>query len=110
MSEAGRSTSRRAAGSRVSVSAGPAVSQGEVMAGSEPESGPSAVDDRAGARSGAEGEGADEVVDAIEQHGQWLADSGRLDARRAKRAADEVEAIALTALRPSGTAVIDGKT
>jgi LAO/AO transport system kinase len=45
------------------------------------------------------GEGADEVVDAIEQHGQWLADSGRLEARRAKRAADEVEAIALTSLR-----------
>jgi len=45
------------------------------------------------------GEGADDVVDAIEQHGRWLASSGRLDARRTKRAADEVEAIALTSLR-----------
>jgi LAO/AO transport system kinase len=45
------------------------------------------------------GEGADEVVDAIEQHGQWLASTGRLDARREKRAADEVEGIALTSLR-----------
>ena len=47
----------------------------------------------------AKGEGADDVVDAIEQHGQWLADTGRLQARREKRAADEVEGIALTSLR-----------
>ncbi len=45
------------------------------------------------------GEGIDEVVDEIERHGTWLASSGRLEQRRAKRAADEVEAIALTALR-----------
>ena len=45
------------------------------------------------------GEGADDVVDAVEQHGRWLASSGRLEARRVKRAADEVEAIALTSLR-----------
>ncbi|MCW2586540.1 MAG: transporter, partial [Frankiales bacterium] len=45
------------------------------------------------------GEGADEVVDEIERHGDWLASSGRLAQRRVKRAADEVEAIALTALR-----------
>jgi LAO/AO transport system kinase len=45
------------------------------------------------------GEGADEVVDAIERHGAWLASSGRLEQRRIKRAADEVEAIALTSLR-----------
>jgi len=47
----------------------------------------------------AKGEGADEVVDAIEAHGAWLASTGRLQARRVKRAADEVEGIALTALR-----------
>jgi LAO/AO transport system kinase len=45
------------------------------------------------------GEGADEVVDAIEAHGSWLASSGRLAQRRLKRATDEVEAIALTSLR-----------
>jgi LAO/AO transport system kinase len=45
------------------------------------------------------GEGVDEVVDAVEQHGEWLAESGRLEERRAKRAADEVEGIALTSLR-----------
>jgi LAO/AO transport system kinase len=45
------------------------------------------------------GEGADEVVDEIERHGAWLASSGRLEQRRIKRAADEVEAIALTSLR-----------
>ncbi len=54
------------------------------------------------------GEGADEVVDEIERHGEWLASSGRLEARRVKRAADEVEAIALTSMRVdlrSGTAL-----
>ena len=47
----------------------------------------------------AKGEGADEVVDRIEQHGAWMAEHGVLEERRRKRAADEVEAIALTALR-----------
>ncbi|MFP5220044.1 MAG: methylmalonyl Co-A mutase-associated GTPase MeaB [Actinomycetes bacterium] len=45
------------------------------------------------------GEGADEVVEEIERHGAWLASSGMLDARRRERAADEVEAIAVTSLR-----------
>jgi LAO/AO transport system kinase len=45
------------------------------------------------------GEGAEEVVEQIELHGQWLARTGRLETRRRKRAADEVEAIALTVLR-----------
>jgi LAO/AO transport system kinase len=45
------------------------------------------------------GEGADEVVDAIEAHGAWLGETGRLAQRRLKRATDEVEAIALTSLR-----------
>jgi LAO/AO transport system kinase len=47
----------------------------------------------------ARGEGADEVVDRIEQHGDWLRATGRLEERRRQRAADEVEAIALTVLR-----------
>ena len=47
----------------------------------------------------AKGEGADEVVDAIEKHGEWLAANGQLEARRVRRAADEVEALTLDALR-----------
>ena len=47
----------------------------------------------------AKGQGADEVVEEIEKHGQWLAATGRLEQRRVQRAADEVEAIALTVLR-----------
>jgi LAO/AO transport system kinase len=49
--------------------------------------------------SAARGEGVDDVVAEIERHGAWLAEAGRLEARRRARAADEVEAIALTALR-----------
>ena len=45
------------------------------------------------------GEGADEVVEQIERHGDWLVDNGQLEVRRRHRAADEVEAIALTSLR-----------
>ena len=45
------------------------------------------------------GEGAAEVVDEIERHGEWLASSGNLEKRRQRRAADEIEAIALTSLR-----------
>ena len=47
----------------------------------------------------ARGEGADEVVEAIERHGEWLVGNGQLALRRVRRAADEVEAIALTVLR-----------
>jgi LAO/AO transport system ATPase len=47
----------------------------------------------------AKGEGADEVVEAIERHGAWLEQTGQLARRRTGRAADEVEAIALTTLR-----------
>ena len=45
------------------------------------------------------GVGVTEVVDEIDRHGTWLAESGHLAARRQRRAADEVEAIALTSLR-----------
>ena len=45
------------------------------------------------------GEGVEEVVDAIEAHCAWLEVSGLLEQRRVRRAAGEIEAIALTALR-----------
>ncbi|GAA0668682.1 methylmalonyl Co-A mutase-associated GTPase MeaB [Kitasatospora atroaurantiaca] len=47
----------------------------------------------------ARGEGVDEVVEALEKHRAWLAETGELATRRRRRAADEVEAIALAALR-----------
>jgi LAO/AO transport system kinase len=45
------------------------------------------------------GEGIDTLMDALDKHRDWLVESGRLDARRRVRAADEIEAIAVTALR-----------
>ena len=45
------------------------------------------------------GEGIDAVVEAIDTHREWLASSGQLQVRRTRRARDEVEAIAMTALR-----------
>jgi LAO/AO transport system kinase len=45
------------------------------------------------------GRGADEVVDAIDEHRTWAAESGELGRRRVQRARNEIEAIALTALR-----------
>ena len=47
----------------------------------------------------AKGEGVEEVVDELERHAAWLESSGQLTLRRRRRASDEVEAIALTALR-----------
>src|SRR4051812_31392629 len=44
-------------------------------------------------------EGIDDVLAAIDKHRSWLLESGRLDAKRRLRAADEIEAIAVTALR-----------
>ena len=45
------------------------------------------------------GQGVDEVVRAIDEHRAWMESSGELDRRRVKRARDEIEAIAVTALR-----------
>ena len=45
------------------------------------------------------GEGLDELVEALDKHSAWLEETGTLHERRLHRAADEVEAIALTALR-----------
>ncbi len=47
----------------------------------------------------ARGEGVDEVVAAIQRHREHLETSGELDRRRLQRTRDEIEAIAVTALR-----------
>jgi LAO/AO transport system kinase len=43
--------------------------------------------------------GVDEVAAEIDRHRAWLESSGELAARRTRRARDEIEAIAVTALR-----------
>ena len=45
------------------------------------------------------GEGLGEVVAEIGRHFAWLESSGELAGRRTRRARDEIEAIAVTALR-----------
>ena len=45
------------------------------------------------------GEGIEDVIDAIERHREMLGSTGSLTARRERRARDEIEAIAVTALR-----------
>lgn len=45
------------------------------------------------------GEGLDELVEALEKHRAWLTSTGELGRRRHRRAAEEVEAIAVTSLR-----------
>ncbi len=45
------------------------------------------------------GEGIDEVVAEIDKHRQWLESSGEMERRRVRRARNEIEAIAVTALR-----------
>ena len=47
----------------------------------------------------ARGEGVDEVMDGIDKHVAWLEKTGMLQQRRLRRAADEIEAIAVAALR-----------
>ncbi|WP_213454230.1 methylmalonyl Co-A mutase-associated GTPase MeaB [Rhizomonospora bruguierae] len=47
----------------------------------------------------ARGEGIEDVLAAVDKHRGWLADTGELRARRVRRAAAEVEAIALGTLR-----------
>jgi LAO/AO transport system kinase len=44
-------------------------------------------------------EGVDDLVAAIDQHYAWLAASGELATRRTRRVRDEIETIAVTALR-----------
>src|SRR5690349_2983454 len=45
------------------------------------------------------GEGIDELVGELDRHRAWLESSGELARRRTRRARDEIEAIAVTALR-----------
>lgn len=45
------------------------------------------------------GEGIDGVLDAIASHRDWLTEHGELEARRERRAGEEIEAIAVRALR-----------
>jgi LAO/AO transport system kinase len=45
------------------------------------------------------GRGIDEVAAEIDRHREWLEESGELQKRRTRRARDEIEAIAITALR-----------
>ncbi|HSE08521.1 MAG TPA: methylmalonyl Co-A mutase-associated GTPase MeaB [Nocardioidaceae bacterium] len=45
------------------------------------------------------GQGVDEVVESIDAHRSWMETSGELERRRVRRARDEIEAIAVTALR-----------
>jgi len=45
------------------------------------------------------GEGIDDVVEALDKHAAWMGAIGELPRRRRARAASEVEAIAVTALR-----------
>ncbi|UER55683.1 methylmalonyl Co-A mutase-associated GTPase MeaB [Kineosporiaceae bacterium SCSIO 59966] len=44
-------------------------------------------------------EGVDDVMEALDKHWDWLQSSGELGRRRHRRAADEIEALAVTALR-----------
>ncbi|MBV9872031.1 MAG: methylmalonyl Co-A mutase-associated GTPase MeaB [Frankiaceae bacterium] len=46
-----------------------------------------------------QGEGNEELVAALAKHHDWMAGAGELDRRRTARIADEIEAIAVTALR-----------
>jgi len=46
-----------------------------------------------------QGSGIDDVVSAVAAHREWLSREGRLEARQRRRAADEIEAIALGGVR-----------
>lgn len=56
----------------------------------------------------AHGDGIDELAAAIDRHHDWLAGRGELTVRRTRRAAAEVEAIALGRLRGRISALRDG--
>ena len=71
----------------------------------------------------AQGQGIDEVIEAIEKHTSWMQESGTLRERRVRRAGDEIESIALQQLRAKmgdlrhgngvdelASAVVDGST
>ena len=54
-------------------------------------------------------EGVEELVEALEKHRRWLEETGQLRARRLHRAGQEVEAIALAALRGRLGGLRDGR-
>jgi LAO/AO transport system kinase len=71
----------------------------------------------------AQGQGVDEVMEAIDKHWSWMEGSGTLRKRRLRRAGDEIEAIAIKSLREKmgdlrhgngvdelAAAVVDGRT
>src|SRR3954471_3781761 len=47
----------------------------------------------------AKGEGGDDVLEALDKHAAWAEETGELNRRRQMRAADEIEALAVGALR-----------
>ncbi len=59
------------------------------------------------ATSAQSGEGVPAVLEALDEHHAWASASGALRARRVRRARDEVEALALTALRRRWGGVAD---
>ena len=71
----------------------------------------------------AQGQGIDEVMEALDKHVAWMEETGTLRQRRVRRAGDEIESIALQQLRARmgdlrhgngvdelAAAVVDGKT
>lgn len=54
------------------------------------------------------GAGIDEVVEALDSHHQWARSNGHLLARRRRRAAEEIEAIAVTTIRDRMGALKEG--
>lgn len=57
----------------------------------------------------ATGAGVGELVEALEKHRTWMADTGTLTARRSRRATNEIEAIALQTLRSRLGSLLDGQ-
>ena len=55
------------------------------------------------------GEGIDDIVAAIAKHRAWLSEHGQLQPRRERRAAAEIEAIALGTLRERMGTLRDGE-
>jgi LAO/AO transport system kinase len=55
------------------------------------------------------GEGIGELVQALDDHGEWARSSGALQERRLRRAANEIETIAVTALRERIGDLRDGR-
>ncbi len=72
------------------------IALGQTVSGERPEGGwkPPIVKTEAH-----RGEGAAEVVSEIDRHFAWLVESGELERRRTRRVRDEIETIAVTALR-----------